>query len=52
MSDVDYLVYIGLDMGEFGMEIFLFFLVGFAIHHLNGIADSQGRGIRYINIFV
>lgn len=52
LSDVDYLVYIGLDMGEFGMEIFLFFLVGFAIHHLNGIADSQGRGIRYINIFV
>jgi hypothetical protein len=26
--------------------------VGFAIHHLNGIADSQGKGIRYINIFV
>ena len=51
LSDVDYSVYIGMNERVWYGDYFIF-LVGFAVHHLNGIADSQGKGIRYINIFV
>ena len=44
LSDVDYLVYIGMNERVWYGDFFIFF-VGVAIQQLNGIADSQGKGI-------
>lgn len=53
LSDVDYIFSVyRFGYGRVWYGDFFIFLVGFAVHHLNGIADSQGKGIRYINIFV